>query len=210
MLRVAKDISTLQVFLEGKPILKSLAPAGYLLAFGITSFAAEFAAFEFSRDWQNEYADKKFGLTDPTILWAMANAGETRWSDIKSPVSDRYFAATRDHGLNFGIVVSTHIGKKKSFMSLARRDQEFSNIDIKIASKLISAWANALYATEKIEQRNLDVLRLLSTGSDITETAKALDITKDAVNKRLQSARHQMKAETTIEAVATAIRRNLI
>jgi len=109
--------------------LKTIAPAGYALAFHIEFTTPTFLFQTYPNAWMKEYSEKGLVMSDPTVHWGFDNEGTTRWSDLAPMDNAGVLQLAASHGLNFGLTCSVSEGTSRSFASFSHADREFDDAE---------------------------------------------------------------------------------
>lgn len=202
-----EDIPNFQLGIE---TIRSIAPVGFLLAFDISTTGQKFAVCEYPEPWQEQYVAGNYKRSDPLVTWALGRDGSARWSVITYPDVNGVLKKSKAYDMEFGGVVSIEVDGKRSILTAARKDRELKPAEITKLAKILKDFSYALFANRDISDKELDVLRLLAKGFAIDSVAEELSLSTRAVKKRIANARRALRAKTTIEAVANAIRQDKI
>jgi LuxR family transcriptional regulator len=91
--------------------LGDVAPAGFYVAIRIGFAFPMVELNHLPASWVREYTTSGLMVHDPAMSWAYSNAGVARWSDLVA--SDRLgvLDLAKNHGLEYGAVVSCVDGK---------------------------------------------------------------------------------------------------
>ena len=190
--------------------LHALGPSGYVMAFNYTVSGPEFMASGYPDAWHKEYEERNYFVGDPVLLWSFVNSGVRRWSDIKLPDPRGIMSAALQFDIRYGAVISVKKGRKRSVLSVARGDRELTDDEIADLKARFGTWCDHTTNRAALTDREIDVLKLLSTGHSQREIADALDIAEVTVKQRAVSATKKLGATNRIHAVAIAMQRDYL
>lgn len=188
--------------------LREVAPAGFTLAFNLTFRGPEHLHTEFPKEWQEIYQSKNYFFLDPILLWTFTNTGERRWSEVTMPDVRGVLAAARPFGLVYGAIFARRRGDRRSLLSIARPDREFTDTEISIVGARFDSWVDMVIGTVALTPGELEVLRALKDGLGQQEIALKLGVSESAVKQRCLKACAKLNARTRTQAVAIAVARN--
>lgn len=191
------------------PMLRMLAPQGFIFVSNLHLRGPEFFHSEYPREWQREYEGKNYPWTDPVLIWSMMWTGNKRWSEIKSPDPRGVREAASRFDLNYGAIFSRG-GLKKTVLSLARADREFTDEEMTLIAGLLDRLVAEVASDQGLTIQELDTLRHLRDGLSHKEIASALGIAVSTVKLRLSTARGKLGANSNVHALALALQRNLL
>lgn len=192
------------------PTLRLLAPQGFVFVHSIGMKGPEFVHSEFPKAWQVAYEKQNFMWRDPILLWSVTGrGGDKRWSDIDHIDLMGVMDAAKGFGLNFGAIF-TRGTIKKSVLSLARTDREFTDEEMTLLSSMMTQLMTDVSLDRGLSHQELETLRLLRDGLAHKEIATTLAISVSAVKFRLNNARQKLGAQSNVHALALALQRNLI
>lgn len=190
--------------------LREWAPSGFILAFNLTFRGPEHLHSEYPEAWRKLYEERNYFFTDPILVWAVGNSGSRRWSEIKLPDIRGMMTEACLFDLNYGAVFSRKNGQKRSFLTMSRKDREFTDTELEVIDEKFSVWADIVIGKRDLTDRELDVLRCLRDGLGQAETAAELGIAESTVKQRALKACSKLGAQNRIQAVAIAVARNYI
>ena len=116
------------------PSFRLLGTCGFIFAHNITFRGPEYFHSEYPKEWQAEYESRSYAYFDPVLLWNIMNIGDRRWSDIRLPDLRGVMKAARRFELNFGACFSRAHRGRKSILTLARPDREFTDEEMAFLS----------------------------------------------------------------------------
>lgn len=195
------------------PTLRLLGPQGFILVFNLHLRGPEFFHSEYPKAWQREYESRNYGWTDPVLLWAMAHTGETRWSAMNMPDFKGVMPAAKRFDIHYGAVFTRGgvMGDtKKTVLSLARGDREFSDEEMVLISGLMDRLVQDATLDRSLNIQELDTLRHFRDGLSYKQIAEALGIAVSTVKFRLSTARKKLGASSNTNALYVALQRNLL
>jgi LuxR family transcriptional regulator len=192
------------------PLYRLLAPAGFLLAFNLSIRGAEVLHSEYPDEWQREYERANYIWADPVLLWCAVNTGQRRWSEVKFPDMMGVMPAASRHGLHYGAIFCRKHNGRKSVLSVAHDSREFTDDEIAILARSFDGLVTEVKIQSSLTEGELETLRCVQQGLEYTEIAEQLGIAVPTVKARLEKARTKLGAKNTPQAIAIAIRRNLI
>lgn len=195
--------------------------------------ATLFMASNWSPEWINIYAQKKYILVDPTIRYLIKTQHCFRWSQAveafaDGPLGKRMAAMMKDaktHGLVDGCIFPVHgrmgllgaltISGKKVDISPSEMSlfQAAANRAFWRMLELTNiALANALHAAEPLimTRREIEVLNLLADGLTTPEVSDHLKLSQGTVNFHMSSLQDKLNAKNRQHIVATALRLGII
>ena len=191
-------------------MLRLLAPQGFVFVNNLGMKGPEFVHSEYAKAWQVEYESRNYMWADPVLLWSvMSRGGDKRWSDFGKSDLMGVMAAAKTFGLNYGAIFCRG-STKKSVLSLAREDREFTDEEMSLLSGLATQLMQDVSLDRSLSNQELETLRLLRDGLPHKEIGTTLGISVSAVKFRLNNARRKLGASTNTNALALALQRNLI
>ncbi|MDP3193842.1 LuxR family transcriptional regulator [Tabrizicola sp.] len=197
--------------------LRTIVPAGYMLALNIRHLTPEFFKSTYPSDWVTIYTERRYVLFDPIVAWARFSIGTTRWSEIPTGFSRAAGLHILDHasqfGLNYGGVVSSR-GPAGSHclcvLSGAREDRDLRASELISMTAILEEIADAVGEHAGLTEVELEALRDLAAGLTHNEIADQRGVSPATIKKRLERAREVLGARNAVHAVAIATRRGLI
>jgi LuxR family transcriptional regulator, quorum-sensing system regulator SdiA len=186
---------------------ESLAPAGFYIAIRV-GFA--FPMVEHNHlpvSWVREYTVSGLIVHDPAIAWAYKNSGVARWSELSENDSQGVLELAKNHGLNFGAVVSCTddvSAGQRSFGFFCRCDREFRPVELQCLNESLIASHRAHARPQNLTAAELETLSLVKNGLLMKEIACLLGISESAIKQRLKNARLKLNAKTGPQAAARA------
>lgn len=197
--------------------LRTIVPAGCMLALNIRHLTPEFFQSTYPSDWVTIYTERRYVLFDPIVAWARFSVGTTRWSEIPTGFSRGAGVHILDHarqfGLNYGGVVSSR-GPSGSHclcvLSGAREDRELQATELQDLAAILDEIVSAVGQHAGLTEVELGALRDLAEGLTHNEIADHRGVSPATIKKRLERARDVLGAKNAVHAVAIATRRGLI
>lgn len=198
--------------------ISQIATAGYVLALQLNEFCRpELAYSSFPRAWFEHYTAMDFLLVDPVLEWAAANSGSARWSEIAGPSTSPQSVRVLDHAatynLRYGVILSTKnqmIGLKRSFLSCARPDREFTDDEIRELDVLFHDTLTLRSLTSDLTPACREVMNMLAIGMTQIDIALHLGISRDSVKKRIERACKTLGARNASHALAMAVEGSIV
>ncbi len=187
--------------------LSILAPAGFYVAIRI-GFA--FPMVELNHlppGWVREYTAGGLMVHDPAMSWAYKNTGVTRWADLVASDSLGVLDLAKDHGLNFGAVVSctdSSDPSQRSFGIFCRSDRELEPRELLRLSDRVAEAHHAHARPSNLTNAEIETLGLVKNGLLMKEIAAILNVSESAIKQRLKNARLKLNAKTGPQAAAMA------
>jgi len=187
--------------------LRSLAPAGFYVAIRV-GFAFPMAEHNhLPQRWVSEYAASGLMMYDPAMVWVYRNNGSVRWSSLRDQDSQGVLDLARNHGLNYGAVVSCTDRcepAQRTFGFFCRSDREYTDREIaSLEVNLVEAHKNHLRPAN-LTPAERETLGLVKNGLLMKEIACIMNVSESAIKQRLKSARLKLNAKTGSQAAATA------
>lgn len=190
--------------------LHDLAPAGFIIAFNMTFRGPEHMHSAYPDKWRAEYEERNYFIGDPILSWALLFSGSKRWSDIGVGDLRNVMKRGTTFGLKFGAVFSTKRGRKRSFLTMARSDREFTDGEIEQVNAKFQLWCDLVTNRAALTDKELEVLRLLRDGLGQQEIADTLNIAESTVKQRAVNATGKLGANNRTQAVAIAMARGYL
>jgi LuxR family transcriptional regulator len=191
------------------PMLRLLAPQGFAFVFNMGLRGPEFVHSEFPVEWQREYEAKNYIWADPVLLWSMQHRGDTRWSEINTLDLRGVMPAAKKFQLKHGAIFCRG-PIKKSVLSLARADREFTDEEMALLSSTVTKLVEDATLDTTLNEPEIETLRRFRDGLAYKEIGLALKISPSTVKLRLANARKKLGAVSNVHALAIAIQRNLL
>lgn len=183
-------------------------PAGFVLAFNLTFRGPEHLHSGHNPEWQRIYEDRNYLFSDPILIWTINKSGFIRWSEINLPDIRGVLPEARKFNLNYGAAFSRKTKHKRSFLTLARADREFTDTEMEVISGKFENLCELVVGRTLLTDGELDVLRLLKDGYGQRDIAETLDVSESTVKQRALKACRKLDAKTRAQAVAICVARN--
>ena len=190
--------------------IHQLAPAGWIMGFNMTYTGPEYLVNHYPDTWRQVYEEKNYFIGDPVLMWTITKSGVVRWSDVRIPDLRGVMAHARQFGLNYGVAFSRKVASKRSFLTVAHDQREFSDAEIEILGSKFDFWVDLLMNRAALTEGELDVLRCFRDGLGQREAADALEVSESTVKQRAQKACSKLGASTRTQAVVIAVSRGYI
>jgi len=184
--------------------LGELAPAGYFVALHIrfTSPMMQFQTYD--QAWTDHYTENGYVLRDPMTAWGFCTTGSTRWSNKKIPDPFGIFKEAARFGLRYGATISCGPIRSRTVVSVARADREFEDAELDEINVIASRLHEMTEAPQKLTKAQIEALKRIAEGDRHAAAAAKLGISESALKARLTSARQNLMARTTAEAIQRA------
>ena len=184
--------------------LDAFSPKGYFVGLHIR-FASPLIMFQtYDAAWTDIYTERGYALRDPMIAWGFTADGAIRWRDIPVPDTFGIMAEAREHGLTYGVAVSCGPLNSRTIAGCARDDREYLDEEITAIEKIVQRLHKASEPPTGLTQAQKEALRLIADGDRHAAAAAKLGISESALKARLNSARTNLMARTTAEAIQRA------
>lgn len=190
--------------------LETIAPAGFWLVRRVRMTARKKDILDhMPLDWSKRYREENYAVGDPVFFWSMFNKGTVRWSQINIADPRGVFRSAKEFGLNFGAISSMMDAGCYSMLSIARSDREYSDLELKDCEQLLHKALTESDRVPLLTPEQIQVLRDLSKGLTLESSAKSSGVAISTVKNRLNKARIALGSESSFQAVAEAVRREL-
>lgn len=184
--------------------LGKLAPQGFSFALHIRFALPLMQAQTYPQGWADLYTEEAYALRDPIFAWGFSQTGVSRWSEIDSLDPFGILAKAANFGMNYGFAVACGPIRSRTIASAAREDREFDHDEMEAFARIISQMHDVTEPPNSLTQAQIDALRLIAEGDRHAAAAAKLDISESALKARLSSARTNLLARTTAEAIQRA------
>lgn len=189
----------------------ALSPAGFrLVRFARVTDSRKDMIDEMPASWSAEYDRNGYAMGDPVFLWCLMNQGTMRWSEIEIQDYRSVLQKAKKHGLNFGAVAARYNDGQHSILSISQSAREFSDDELELCAKYLQQAMDEIQKTPALKPKEIEVLKHLSYGHTLEETAQQTGAAISTIKNRLSRARRSLGADTATQAVAKAVRLNLI
>jgi LuxR family transcriptional regulator len=135
------------------------APTGYAAALHINFTTPDFLFQTYPADWLAIYSQKGFVIQDPTVLWGFENLGTVRWSDLTRNDHAGVMKEATKFGMKYGLTVAVEQGGSRSIASLSRKDREFTDVELALATEMISNLHNLTAQARTLTSETREILR---------------------------------------------------
>jgi len=190
--------------------LNEVAPAGYAAGLKLRFSGPALVRSTYPAEWTKQYEESLMAFWDPVVVWTLANTGHKRWSALNVPDPLKVMTLAREHGLNYGVVLSLGKLSKRSLLGIARSDREFTDEEINQALRIFTRIHKVVTESKTLTENQLEALRLIAGGDLISAASNKLGISESAIKARLKSARIRLNARSTAEAITRAKEHNLL
>lgn len=192
------------------PMLRLMGPKGFILVFNMGLRGPQYFHSEYPKAWQREYESRNYTWADPVLFWSVMASGARRWSEVPNPDPLGVMKAARRFGLNYGVILSRWVGTKKSVLTLAREDREFTDEEIEFLSLTFARLVDEVKLDSSLSRDEVETLRCVRDGMSQKEIAAAMNAAVPTVKVRLKRSCAKLGAKTSAQAVALAIERNIL
>ena len=158
----------------------------------------------FPQGWTDLYAEEAYALRDPIVAWGFSQTGMAKWTEIGIPDPFDILEKAKQFGMNYGFAVACGPIKSRTIASAARPDREFDPDEMEAFRRLIFQLHDVAEPPNALTQAQIDALRLIADGDRHAAAADKLGISESALKARLSSARTNLLARTTAEAIQRA------
>lgn len=193
------------------PILEALleevrdaAPDGHMVALHYRVAWPMFYSTEYPETWQEIYTAKLYAFRDPVVIWAFANTGVTRWSEITLPDPFGVLAHAREYGMKYGMVGAIGPKSSRSTLGAIREDREFTDGEMDRIYRILQRMHDALEPPRSLSPGQVEALRCIAEGHRISMAAGKIGISESALKARLNGARQKLSARSTGDAIKRA------
>lgn len=191
--------------------LAEIGTTGFVIGFGLRFGQPDFFLNRYPEVWTAKYEEENYFFGDPVAVWTIARTGAIRWSDIKFPDVRDIMKDAAEHGLVYGATAVTKVGRGRSFISLARSDREVTDHELEYVHERIKLWAKLFVRAQvSLTELELDALRLLRDGFTQAQAAEHLNISVSTIKLRLASVQRKLGTHRTANAIALAVRMQII
>lgn len=184
--------------------LSLLAPSGYYIGLHIRFTSPLVFLSSYPEAWTDHYTAQAYALRDPIVAWGFSRTGEARWSEIEIPDPFDIIGQAKEHGLVYGVSVSTGELKSRTIGSVARADREYTDEEIIRVRDIMLRLHKMTEPPESLTGAQVEALRLIAEGNRHAAAAAKLKISESALKARLTAARNKLLARTTAEAIQRA------
>jgi LuxR family transcriptional regulator len=164
----------------------------------------------YPKGWTDTYTEEAYALRDPIIAWGFSETGTTRWSEIEQLDPLNILGKAKAYGMNFGLAVSIGTMQSRTIASASRSDREFTAPEITAFAALANDLHQATEPPTTLTTAQAEALKCVAEGDRYAAAAAKLNISESAFKARLASARSNLLARTTAEAIQRAKHYRLI
>lgn len=184
----------------------------------------------YPRSWTDHYFAQHFESIDPVVIRARQNHYTFAWSGsapehIRTVTTRQFFSDAQDFGICSGITVPIRSGFGRFAALTFATHKSLQEIEAKLHSSHDIFQLIGLYFHSRVEAtlrepraerdcvlspREIQCLAWASRGKTMAETAIILKLTRRAVSFHLENARFKLRATNITQAVATAVKSNLL
>lgn len=197
-------------FDEKADLIRAIAPQGFVLALDMGWAGPRYWRSEVLEEWKEIYITENLFISDPVFYFARLQTGQKRWSDLLFKNSTSFMTRAAQYGMKYGAIVSKKRMGRKSFLSVAHDQREFSDNEIEIASIFLEMCMKTIAPKVVLTEKEIDVLHLLRDGFSQSDIAKELEISQSTVKQRCGGFMRKLKARTRSQAVGKAIEMGLL
>ena len=191
--------------------LERIAQSGFVIGFGLRFGQPDFFLNRYPDAWTALYEQENYFFGDPVAAWTITRTGSVRWTDVKFPDPRGIMTQAKKHGLKYGATFVTKIDSKRSFMSVARPDRELDDGEMMLLHSKLESWAKMFVRSKvSLTESELEALVSIRDGARQAEAAEKLEVSLSTLKQRLDSAQKKLGAPNALNAVARAVRQNLI
>eukprot|EP00581_Thalassiosira_minuscula_P024750 CAMPEP_0184407554 /NCGR_PEP_ID=MMETSP0738-20130409/2538_1 /TAXON_ID=385413 /ORGANISM="Thalassiosira miniscula, Strain CCMP1093" /LENGTH=140 /DNA_ID=CAMNT_0026764767 /DNA_START=230 /DNA_END=652 /DNA_ORIENTATION=- len=140
----------------------------------------------------------------------MANDGQKRWSEIKLTKMNRLMSEAAGFGLAYGVVLARSKRMRKSVLSVARPDREYTDNEIQTLVEFFDEATRRIDDKFDLSDKEVETLAHLGAGQKLSDIARIEGKSEAAINKRVKSARLKLNQPNTLAAVVFAKDQKLI
>ena len=158
----------------------------------------------YDQAWTDHYTENGYVLRDPMTAWGFCTTGSTRWSNKKIPDPFGIFKEAARFGLRYGATISCGPIRSRTVVSVARADREFEDAELDEINVIASRLHEMTEAPQKLTKAQIEALKRIAEGDMHAAAAAKLGISESALKARLTSARQNLMARTTAEAIQRA------
>jgi LuxR family transcriptional regulator len=186
---------------------RPLAPAGFYIAIRVGFAFPMVELNHLPAGWIREYTAGGLMVHDPVMAWAYKQCGTARWSELVEHDTQGVLELAKNHGLNFGAVVSwidQGPAGQRTFGIFCRSDREYRAAELDQLHRSLLAAHRAHARPKNLTAAELETLGLVKNGLLMKEIACQLGVSESAIKQRLKNARLKLNAKTGPQAAAKA------
>lgn len=194
-----------------KKRLSQIANSGWIMGYNVTYSGPEYLENAYPEDWRGIYEKRNYWFVDPVAAWSLSETGSTRWSAIRYTLDRKPFMEhAMMFGLRYGACFASNENNRRSFLTLSRKDREFTDDEIADVHGRFIIWQAHVNRIIELTEDEKHILRLFRTGMSRQAVAEAADVSEATVKRRMHDANVKMQCRSTAQAVAYATARKLI
>ncbi|WP_134681460.1 helix-turn-helix transcriptional regulator [Paracoccus ravus] len=193
--------------------IEELAPAGFFLGLGLHLGRPHVTVNRFPKAWVKHWEQEVFLGRDPIALWVINQTSDAvaRWSEISVPDHFGILAQAAQHGLRYGATLVTQLGRRRSCLSAARSDREFTDAELSELGGRLNLLAHLFSKSDLVlTEKETEALQQMRLGLTHSEAAETLAISVSALKLRLSSAQKKLGCRNVTAAVVRAVEEDLI
>lgn len=190
--------------------LLTMAPKGVTLAGDLSLTGPKHFYSSYTDEWQKKYTKLSFVVSDPTIHWVRGNVGYARWSEIPKGLLKRVYREAAEIGINYGGIFATVVHKRRSFMSLAREDREFTDAEMLAANDIFTEFVAEFSNKVLLSAEQVVLLDLLSTSMTQSDIATQLGLSVRGVEYRKGKVIEKLEVDCLSAAIRKATRLGIL
>lgn len=184
--------------------LARLSPGGFFYALHIRFALPMLHHQTYPKGWTDRYTQEAYALRDPIIAWGFSEIGTTRWSEIETLDPLDILCQAKEFGMHFGLAVSIGPMASRTIASASRPDREFTSPEITAFAALVNDLHSKTQPPTSLTPAQAEALKCVAAGDRYAAAANKLNISESAFKARLASARTNLLARTTAEAIQRA------
>lgn len=178
----------------------------------------------YAAEWRSRYFEKGYLKHDPTVQHGLTSMQPLLWSQAKATAPD-FWEDASSYGVNIGLAQSLWDRHGCcSMLSLSRDSMELSDSELALKLPQLSWLAQlahsgmarhlvpseTIYAPGSLTPREIETLKLASTGLTSQQIADRLRVTKSTIDRHMEAVRSKLHAENKTDAVVKATRWGII
>jgi LuxR family transcriptional regulator, quorum-sensing system regulator SdiA len=142
--------------------LDQQSPSGFAIALHIRFAAPRYLFQSYPKNWMDHYSRKGLVTNDPTIRWAMGNAGRVRWSELEAIDTAGVLEQAKNFGILNGVTVAVLDDISRSIASFARADRDFDEAEMDRLEETFTKLHRATAEAERLDELDEHALKELS------------------------------------------------
>lgn len=197
-------------FDEKSEMIRAIAPQGFTIALDVGWKGPKFWRSELNQEWCQVYREQYLHRSDPIVFWSTFSAGTVRWSQIPFRNSTNVMSRAAEFGMKYGAVICSENLNRRSFVSIAHGEREFTDAELKVTRVFLSMCMKEIAPKVELSAKEIAVLELLKRGYAQAEIGRELKIAESTVKQRCGTFMTKLNARTRTQAVARALELNLL